>query len=495
MKSFAVAAARPHTVLPILHVLGMIIGVFGLAMLLPLAVSELSDDEAQWAYDEAVLVTLAAGILLWLIGRPWKRELKSRDGILLVVLTWLLTPLFAALPLLFHLPDLSFTDAYFEAMSGLTTTGATVLVGLDKLPASINIWRAELHWLGGLGVIVLVVAVLPLLGVGGRQLFRAETPGPMKDDKLTPRMAETAKGLWRVYILLTLILIGLYWLFGMTPADAVVHAFSVMGLGGFSSHDASFGYFQSLSLEFITVLFALLAGMNFAMHFLALRGRSLSPYRLDPEIRWYLGLVLGSCLGLALLLWAQGVYADFPGALRDTTFSVVSMATTLGLATADFAQWPLYAGLWLLFLCSFSTSAGSTGGGIKMMRAILLYKQIHRELRRVLHPRAQINTRLGEQVVPDKVMYAVLAFFFTYVASIVLLAFVLSFSGLDVLTAFSAVVACINNTGPGLGQVGPASNYVMLSDFQTWVCSFAMLLGRLELFTLLVVLTPAFWRR
>jgi len=495
MKAFALAAVRPHAVLPILHVLGMIIGVFGLAMLLPLAVSQLSDDAAQWAYDEAVLITLAAGLLLWLIGRPWKRELKARDGILLVVLTWLLTPLFAALPLLFHLPQLSFTDAYFEAMSGLTTTGATVLVGLDGLPDSINIWRAQLHWLGGLGVIVLVVAVLPLLGVGGRQLFRAETPGPMKDDKLTPRMAETAKGLWKVYILLTLILIGLYWLFGMTPADAVVHGFSVMGLGGFSSHDASFGYFDSLPLEIITVLFALLAGMNFAMHFLALRGRSLSPYRFDPEIRWFLGCVLGSCLGLALLLWAQGVYTHFPEALRDATFSVVSMATTLGLATADFAQWPLYAGLWLLFLCSFSTSAGSTGGGIKMLRALLLYKQIHRELLRLLHPRAQITTRLGEQVVPDKVMYAVLAFFFTYVASIVLLTFVLSFTGLDVLTAFSAVVACINNTGPGLGQVGPASNYVMLSDFQTWVCSFAMLLGRLELFTLLVVLTPAFWRR
>lgn len=480
---------------PILHVLGMVIAVFGLAMLLPLAVSELSDDAAQRAYDEAVLITVGAGVLIWLAGRPWRRELKARDGILLVVLTWTLTPLFAALPLLLFLPGLSITDAYFETMSGLTTTGATVLSGLDRLPGSINLWRAELHWLGGLGVIVLVVAILPMLGVGGRQMYKAETPGPMKDDKLTPRMAETAKGLWRVYILLTVMLMALYWAFGMTPIDAAIHGFSVMGLGGFSSHDASFGFFHSLPLEVITEVFALIAGMNFAMHFLALRGRSLTPYKTDPEVRWYLLYLLGSCLLLGILLWMRGIYPDLPSALRDATFSVVSMATTLGLATADFGAWPYFAGLWLLFLCSFSTSAGSTGGGIKMLRAVLLYKQLHRELLRLIHPRAQIPVRLGAQSVPDKVLYAVLAFFLVYVTSIVGLSFILSFTGLDVLTAFSAVVACINNTGPGLGQVGPSTTYAVLTDFQTWVCTFAMLLGRLELFTVLVVLTPVFWKK
>jgi trk system potassium uptake protein TrkH len=486
---------RNYNVFPLLHVLGMIVGVFGLSMLLPLTVSELSQDGAESAYDEAVLITIASGVLMWQAGRRWKRELKARDGILLVVLTWTLTPLFAALPLLIYLPGLSFTDAYFETMSGLTTTGATVLSGLDRMPASINLWRAQLHWLGGLGVIVLVIAVLPLLGVGGRQMYKAETPGPMKDDKLTPRMAETAKGLWQVYILFTLLCIGFYWAFGMTLADAATHAFSVMGLGGFSSHDASFGYFHSLPLELITEVFALFAGLNFAMHFMALRGRTLAPYRVDPEIRWYFAYVLGSCLLLGGLLWAQGVYQDFPTALRDASFSVISMATTMGLATADFGQWPTYTGLWLLFLCSFTTSAGSTGGGIKMLRAVLLYKQVYRELLRLIHPHAQIPIRLGEQVVPNKVIYAVLAFFFVYVASIVSLSFLLTFSGLDVLTAFSAIVACINNTGPGLGQVGPSTTYAVLSDFQTWVCTFAMLLGRLELFTLLVVLTPAFWRK
>lgn len=482
-------------VFPLLHVLGMIIAVFGLSMLVPLALSEFTRDGAERAYDHAALITIGAGLVMWLAGRRWKRELKMRDGILLVVLTWTLLPGFAALPLLFHLPDLVVADAYFEAMSGLTATGATVLSGLDDLPNSINLWRAQLHWIGGLGIIVLVVAILPLLGVGGRQMFKAETPTPMKDQKLTPRVAETAKGLWVVYIGLTILCIGVLWALGMSFFDAVVHAFSVMGLGGFSSHDASLGYFDSVAIEVAVGIFALIAGINFATHFAALRGRSLLSYRHDPEIRWFFGFVLLSGLALAVLLWARDFYLDFPSALRYAVFNTISVTTTLGFSTTDYGQWPFFAGLWMMFLCSFSTSAGSTGGGIKMMRAMLLYKQVYRELQKLIHPNAQIPMRLGEAIVPNKIVYAVLAFMFIYVASIVSLSFVLSFTGLDVLTAFSAVVACINNTGPGLGQVGPASTYAVLSDFQTWVLSFAMLLGRLELFTLLVVLTPAFWRK
>ncbi len=481
--------------LPILHVLGMIILVFGLSMLAPLLLSEITQDGAENAYEPAALITVSAGLLLWLLGHHWRRELKTRDGILLVVLTWSVLPAFAALPLLFHMPDLSVADAYFEAMSGLTATGATVLSGLDHLPNSINLWRAQLHWIGGLGVIVLVAAVLPLLGVGGRQMLKSEMPTPMKDNKLTPRMAETAKGLWVVYILLTLACIGVLWALGMSFFDAVVHAFSVMGLGGFSSHDASLGYFDSVAIEVAVGIFALIAGINFATHFAALRGRTLLSYRHDPEIRWFLGFVLISGLVLALLLWHRDIYLDFAEALRYALFNTISVATTLGFATTDYGQWPFFAGLWMMFLCSFSTSAGSTGGGIKMMRAMLLYKQVYRELKKLIHPDAQLPVRLGEQIVPNKIVYAVLAFLFIYVASIVSLSFVLSFTGMDVLTSFSAVVACINNTGPGLGNVGPATTYAVLSDFQTWVCTFAMLLGRLELFTLLVVLTPAFWRR
>jgi len=481
--------------LPILHVQGMIILVFGLSMLAPLLLAEITKDGAERAYDLAALVTVSVGLLLWLLGHHWRRDLKTRDGILLVVLTWSVLPAFAALPLLFYMPDLSVADAYFEAMSGLTATGATVLSGLDQLPNSINLWRAQLHWIGGLGVIVLVAAVLPLLGVGGRQMLKAEMPTPMKDNKLTPRMAETAKGLWVVYILLTLACIGVLWALGMSFFDAVVHAFSILGLGGFSSHDASLGYFDSVAIEAAVGIFALIAGINFATHFAALRGRTLLSYRHDPEIRWFLGFVLISGVVLALLLWQRDVFLEFPEALRYALFNTVSVATTLGFSTTDYGQWPFFAGLWMMFLCSFSTSAGSTGGGIKMMRAMLLYKQVYRELKKLIHPDAQLPLRLGEQIVPNKIVYAVLAFLFIYVASIVSLSFVLSFTGMDVLTSFSAVVACINNTGPGLGNVGPATTYAVLSDFQTWVCTFAMLLGRLELFTLLVVLTPAFWRR
>ena len=481
--------------LPLLNVLGMVIAFFGLSMLAPLFMAEINQDGAQHAYDEAAIITIGTGILLWMLGRRWRRELKTRDGILLVVLIWTLLPGFAALPLLFFMPDLSITDAYFETMSGLTATGATVLSGLDNLPNSINLWRALLHWIGGLGVIVLVVAVLPLLGVGGRQMFKAETPGPMKDDKLTPRMTETAKGLWVVYLILTLACIIVLWALGMSLFDAVVHAFSVMGLGGFSSHDASLGFYDSVWLEVAVGTFALLAGFNFATHFLVLRNRSINPYRLDIEIRWFLGVVLISGVMLALLLWSRDFYLDFPSALRYAVFNTISVATTLGFSTTDYGKWPFFAGLWMMFLCSFSTSAGSTGGGIKMMRAVLLYKQVYRELKKLIHPYAQIPIKMGEAVVPNKIMYAVLAFAFIYVASIVTLSFILSFTGLDVLTSFSAVVATLNNTGPGLGQVGPDHTYAVLNDFQTWICTFAMLLGRLELFTLLVVLTPAFWRR
>ena len=485
----------PRRIFPILYVLGMIILVFGLSMIVPLLLAEISQDGAQQAYDEAVLITIGTGGVLFLLGRHWRSDLKLRDGILLVVLTWTLLPVFAALPFIIQIPRLSLAEAYFEAMSGLTATGATVLSGLDGLPDSINLWRAQLHWIGGLGVIVLVTAILPMLGVGGRQMYRVELPSPMKEQKLSRRMVQTARGLWGVYVLLTVACLLVLWGLGMSFFDAVVHALSVMGLGGFSSHDASLGYFDSLSLEIAVALFALIAGINFATHFAVLRGRSLSHYWHDPEIRWFLGFVLLSGFALAVLLWQRDVFLDFPSALRHAMFNTISVATTLGFSTTDYGHWPFFAGLWLLFLCSFSTSAGSTGGGMKMMRAVLLYKQVHRELEKLIHPEAQLPLRLGNDLVPNKIVYAVMAFVFIYVAAIITLSFVLSFTGLDVLTAFSAIVACINNTGPGLGEVGPARNYSQFNDFQTSICAFAMLLGRLELFTVLVIFTPAFWRR
>jgi trk system potassium uptake protein TrkH len=480
---------------PILHVLGMVTMLFSLTMLAPLVLSWWLQDGAVAAYDEAIATTFGAGLLSWWATRHAKRELKIRDGFLLVVLIWSSLAAFATIPLMAYLPGLSFTDAYFETISGLTTTGATVLSDLDKLPPSINFWRTELVWLGGMGLIVLAVAVLPLLGIGGRQLYKAETPGPMKDSQLTPRITETAKGLWLVYAGITMLCVLSFRWAGMSWLDAVMHAFSTMGLGGFSSHDASFGYFDSPLIETITIVFMLIAGINFASHFMAWRGRSFAPYRHDPEAGLFLGVTLLSVLGLAVYLQQMGVYTDFLTALRFAAFNTVSIATTTGFANTDYNLWPTFAPLWMLFLCSFASSSGSTGGGIKMIRAQILYKQVYREMKKLLHPNGIMPTKLGGLVVPNKIIYAVLAFLFIYIVSIVSLTLLMTASGLDVITAFSAIVASINNTGPGLNQVGPATTFAVLTDFQTWVCTFTMLLGRLELFTLLIIFTPAFWRK
>jgi len=482
-------------ILPVVHILSKVLMLFAFAFLLPLGVSTALADGAQFAYQQAILATFLSGAGLWLLSRRGKRELQTRDGFLLVALIWTVLPVFSMIPLLAYMPELGFTDAYFEAVSGLTATGATVLTGLDMLPPSINIWRTEMHWLGGMGVIVLVVAVLPMLGVGGRQMFKAETPTPMKDSKLTPRMAETAKGLWQVYVLVTLMCMGALWAGGMSWIDAVVHGFSVMGLGGMSSHDANIGYFDSVLLESIIMVFALIAGISFSTHFMALRTRSLLAYRHDAEIRWYFAVLGASVAGLTGYLWLKGVYPELPDTLRYVSFNTISVATTLGFSNTDYNAWPYFAPLWMLFLSSFCASSSSTGGGIKMMRAMLLWKQLYRELVKLVHPHAEIHTKIGAHAVPNKIIYAVLAFFFVYIACIVVFTFLLSASGLDIFSALTAVVAMINNTGPGLGQVGPASNFAALNDFQIWVCCFAMLLGRLELFTLLVVLTPAFWRK
>ena len=480
---------------PVLNPLGLIILIFGLLMGVPLAVSWFNADNALTAYDESILITFSAGLLLWTTTRSGKRDLRVRDGFLLVVLTWVTLPLFAALPLWLYMPDMSFTDAYFEATSGLTATGATVMSGLDDLPLSINFWRTFLHWIGGMGVIVLAVAILPLLGIGGRQLFKAETPGPMKESSLTPRIAETAKGLWMVYLLLTVACTASLTGVGMEFWDALMHAFSILGLGGFSTKDASLGHFNSVPIELVAMGFALLSGINFATHFLALRNRSLRAYSMDQELPFYVAVLVFSIVGMTFYLMQFDVYSDGWNTLRYVAFHTISLSTSLGFATSDYTFWPMFAQMWILFLGSFIACSGSTGGGIKMMRAIILYKQVFREVLRAIHPSAMAPVRLGKTRVSDNILHAVLAFSFIYMVTIVTLSLVLSATGLELITAFSAVIACLNNTGPGLNAVGPASTYAVLNDFQTWLCTFAMLLGRLEIFTLLVVLTPSFWRK
>jgi len=480
---------------PALNALGLIIMIFGLLMGFPLAVSAWLDDGATLAYDQAIFATFVAGLILWTITRGARRDLRVHDGFFLVVATWVVLPLFGALPLLAYIPELRFTDAYFEAVSGLTATGATVLTGLDDLPISINLWRTFMHWIGGMGVIVLVVAILPLLGIGGRQLYKAEVPTPMKDASLTPRIAETAKGLWFTYLLLTVACGFALWWAGLDGWDAVIHAFSIAGLGGFSSKDASLGHFNNLNVELVTIVFALLAGLNYATHYLALVRRSFRPYSRDNEIPFYFGVLVFSILMLTFYMMYWQIHVDFLGTLRSVAFHVVSISTSLGLAIDDYTTWPMFAQIWILFLGSFVACSGSTGGGIKMMRAMILYKQVLREIVRSLHPHAVRPVRMGKQPVPETILHAVLGFSFMYMVSIVSLTLILSATGLELVTAFSAVVACLNNTGPGLEAVGPASNYQALGVFHKWVLAFTMILGRLEIFTFLVVLTPAFWRR
>jgi trk system potassium uptake protein TrkH len=480
--------------LPVAHVFAMVMMVFAMTMLAPLIMAVWELDPALWSFILSAVATFLLGALLWLATRRFKRELKTRDGLMLVALTWIALPAVASFPLWKYLP-INFTDAYFEAASGLTTTGGTVLSGLEYLPRSINLWRHLLSWLGGMGIIVLAVAILPMLGVGGMQIYRAEMPGPMKDSKLTPRIGQTAKLLWAVYAGLTIACAVCLRFAGMNWFDAVCHGFSALSLGGFSTYDASIGHFNSVPIELVLTAFQILAALNFATHYLAWSQRGVLAYFRDAEARAVLGVLAVSCSGIAVFLFLKGAYPDFPTALRHATFNVVSIAVDSGLHTQDYARWPIFAPMWMMFLSCIVASSGSTGGGIKMIRTLVLAKQAHRELNQLVHPNMVRPLKVGGTVIANRVVFAVLAFVFLYFISIVSLIFVQLASGLDFMTSLSAIIACINNAGPGLGLVGPGGNYGILSDFQTWVCSVAMLLGRLEIFTILVLFTPTLWRK
>ena len=483
---------------PVLRVLGILIMVFSLAMGLPLSVSLWTHDVIWHVNPIAMGATMAAGAWLWWRLRLFRQELQPRHGVMLVSLVWGLLPLAASLPLMLTGHEIgrpmSFTHAYFEAVSGLTTTGSTVLSGLDSLPVSINVWRTFLQWVGGMGILILAVAVLPMLGVGGSQLFQAEAAGPMKDTKLTPRMTGTAKGLWGVYAVFSALCGVAFWAAGMEPLDALMHMFTTVSLGGLSSHDQSFGYFQSPLLEAICICFMLIASCNFALYFVALRKGDWSGFWRDPEVHATLFALIGGGLLVAGLLWFKGVYSPLE-ALRYGMFNVISLATTTGYATADYLAWPVFAPVFMLLLSGVATSAGSTGGGIKMVRMLILVKQARREMSRLVHPRAVQPVRLGNSVVDNRVIFSVLAFMLVYGGTVFGLSMVLLLTDLDPLTAFSVVLASVNCAGPGLGSVGPASNYAVLTDFQIWVCTLGMLLGRLEILSFMALLTPAFWRR
>ena len=476
---------------PILRVTGGLLMLFSVAQLAPAVVALIYDEPTIDVFAISFLGSIGVGAVLWLSGRG-RVELRSRDGFLITVLFYLGLGLIGAVPLYLapHVTS-SFTDAAFESLSGLTTTGATVVTGLDELPRSILFYRQLLQWMGGMGIIVLAVAVLPMLGVGGMQLYRTESPGPVKDAKLTPRIAQTAKALWFIYLGLTIACTGAYWVAGMGVFDAICHAFSTVAIGGFSTHDASLGFFDSAAVESVAIAFMIISGMSFALHFAVLARRRFSIYARDAELRLYLSVLAVAAVVVIGTLALHPASTSAP--IRDGLFHAVSIATTTGFTTTDHGAWPAVATVVMVFTAFAGGCAGSTAGGLKMYRVLLIYRQGLREIRRLIHPNGVFLIKFGDQLVPDRAVDAVWGFFAVYlIAFVVMVCVLLGISDLDFLSAFSAVAANLNNLGPGLGEV--ALNYQSLPASVKWVLMLAMLLGRLEIFTLLVVLTPEYWR-
>ncbi len=483
---------HPATIVKILGLLLMLFSLLG--NLPPLLVSLIYSDGSAAAFLYSIGILFSTGLMLWLITSSQHKELSNRDGFMVVTLFWAVLGTAGCLPLLFSpATELSLTDAVFESISGLTTTGATVISGLDELPESILFYRQLLQWLGGMGIIVLAVALLPMLGIGGMQLYRAESPGPVKDTKLVPRLAETAKSLWLIYLTLTLICALAYWAVGMSLFDAVSHSFSTVAIGGFSTHDSSLAYFDSPLVESIAIVFMVIAGINFALHFFAFQKKQFRQYLHDPEFKFYAFILCSVSIVTVMVLTFNGTYDSFWEALRRGVFQVVSFATTTGFATADFNSWPLFLPYVLLYAAIIGACAGSTGGGMKVIRILLIFKQGFREVQRLIHPRAVIPIKLGKKVMSDRVVESVWGFFAVYVMAFMVMLLALLATGLDIITAFSAVGACINNLGPGLS--GVAETYGALPGPAKWILCLAMLLGRLEVFTLLVLFTPMFWKR
>lgn len=476
----------------VFRVLGLLLMLFSITLISPILVSIIYNDSALHSFTVSFVLILLMGIVAWAPVYKNKQDLRTRDGFIVTALFWAVLGAAGSIPfILAESTSLSVVDAVFESLSGLTTTGATVMTGLDDLPKSILFYRQQLQWLGGIGIVVIAVAILPMLGIGGMQLYRAETPGPVKDSKLTPRITQTAKALFFLYFGLTVICGVSYWLAGMTAFDAIGHAFSTVAIGGFSTHDASMAFFDSPAILIIAMVFMVLSGMNFALHFIAWRSLSIKHYLMDPEVKFYLWCILIGTVITVAYLYFLSVY-DFSGSLLNGSFELISILTTTGFGVADYSQWPTFLPFMLFMLAFMGGCGGSTAGGIKVMRVLMICKQGIREIHRLIHPNAVILIKVGSKPVPDRVIEAIWGFFAVYVISFMVMFLLLLATGLDFVTAFSAVGSAINNLGPGMGDV--AIHYGGINDAAKWILCFAMLLGRLEIFTLLVLLTPAFWR-
>ena len=476
---------------PISRVTGVLMMLFSVAQLVPVAVALWYDEDTIGAFLSAFGIGFVSGVALWFAGHG-KKELRSREGFLITVLFYLGLGFIGALPIYFvaGVTD-SFTDAAFESLSGLTTTGATVISGLDELPRSVLFHRQLLQWLGGMGIIVLAVAVLPMLGIGGMQLYRAESPGPIKDAKLTPRIAQTAKALWFIYLGLTVTCAVAYWAAGMDMFEAICHAFSTVAIGGFSTHDASLGFYDNVAIESVAIVFMALSGISFALHFAAFAARSLGIYARDRELRLYM---ISLALVTVVVVAELALHDTPPGqSFREGLFQAVSFATTTGFTTADYTTWPVLAPVLMVFAAFAGGCAGSTAGGLKIYRVLLIFRQGYREMLRLMHPNGVFHIKLGERLMPDRVVDAVWGFGAVYLAVfVIMVCLLIGIWEIDFTTAYSAVAANLNNLGPGLGEV--AYNYQQVPAACKWILMLAMLLGRLEIFTLLVILTPAYWR-
>ncbi|MFA5530708.1 MAG: TrkH family potassium uptake protein [Thiohalomonadaceae bacterium] len=476
----------------VLRTFGILLMLFSASLVPPVLVSAYYEDGELFHFAAIFWVAVTAGLALWLPFRRGQRALRNRDGFVIVGMFWLVMSLVTAVPFMVGL-DMSPTRAVFEAVSAFTTTGATVIVGLDHLPRSILFYRQQLQWLGGIGVVVTAVALLPMMGVGGMQLVRAEITGPMKEEKLTPRINHTAKALWKVYGVLTVACALAYWLAGMEPFDAVAHSFSTVSTAGFSTHDASLAYFQNPLVEAIAMLFMLLGAINFALHFTAWQRLSIRGYLQNAEVRVFLSAVVVLIAVITLVLVAENTHSEPLQALRHAAFTAVSFITTSGFTIDDAAAWPAMLPVLLVFSAFMAGCAGSTSGGMKTIRFIVLFKQGLLEISSLIHPNLVRPLKIDNRVVPVRVIQSVWGFFAAYIAAFALFMLALMMLGLDQVTAFGAVAATLNNLGPGLGAV--SGNFIGMPDTGLWLMSFAMLLGRLEIFTLLVLLTPDFWRR
>ena len=475
-------------------ILGFLLMIFSASLVFPSSVAYYySEEEILKVFLSSSLIIFIIGFCLFILSSEKKEELRTKDGFLITVLFWGVLTIFGSFPIYFsEFNNISYIDSLFESVSGITTTGATVLAGLDEMPRSLLFYRQLIQWLGGMGIIVLAVAVLPLLGVGGMQLYKAEIPGPLKDAKLKPRITETAKTLWLIYLTITVLCALFYRFFGMSTYDAICHAFSTVSIGGFSTHDESFGFFEQTSIRLTCMVFMVIAGINFALHYISWHKKRLLHYLYDSEVRAYLGLLFGLFIITSLTLYAYFPTESFTWSIKEGAFQVISITTTTGFLTSNYANWPLFVPILLLTASFIGACAGSTGGGIKVIRSLVLFKHGGSEITKLIHPNAVVSIKLGKRAVDSRVVESIWGFLSIYVLVFIIILLLMLSQGNDFLTSFSAVGATLNNMGPGLGEV--AQNYSSLTDLSKIGLCLAMILGRLEIFTLLVILTPAFWR-